>query len=94
MTVKGNRKHIMLLAYMKIMEFKFERIHKFVYMGSLITNSNEIQEAIITLLLKGNKCYFRIKIHLISQSITRKTKIRIFKLLLRLILMYGEETWT
>jgi hypothetical protein len=76
------------------MEFKFERIYGFVHLGSLVTNSNEIQEALITQLLKGLKCYCGTKIHLISQSATRKTKIRIFKLLLRLILMYGEETWT
>lgn len=79
---------------MKIMEFKFERIHGFVHLGSLVTNSNEIQEALITQLLKGYKCYCGTKIHFISQSTTRKTKIRIFKLFLRLVLMYGEETWT
>jgi hypothetical protein len=77
MTVKGNRKHTMVHAYMNIVEFKFERIHGFVHLGSPVTNSNEIQEALITLLLKGYKCYCGIKIHFISQSVTRKAKIRI-----------------
>jgi len=68
------------------LKVKFKRIH--VYLGSLVTDRNEIQEAIISLLLKGSKCYCGLKIHLLSQSVTRKTKIRIFTLLLRLILMY------
>jgi len=78
---------------MKIVEFKFERIHEFVYLGSPVSDRFEIQEAIISLLLRGNKCYCRLNLHLISQSVTRKMKIRILKLLLRLILMYGKETW-
>lgn len=78
---------------MKIMEFKFERIHGFVYLGSPVSDRNEMQETITSLLLRGNKCYCWLNIHLISQLVTRKTEIRIFKILLRLILMYGEETW-
>jgi hypothetical protein len=79
---------------MKIMEFKFERIHGFVYLESLVSERNEIEKAIISLLLEGSMCYCGLKIRLISQSVTRKTKIRIFKPLLRLILTYGEEIWT
>lgn len=67
----------MVWVNMKIMEFKFKRIHGFVYLGPLVIDRNEIQEAFISLLLKGNKCYCGPKIHLISQSVTRKTKIPI-----------------
>ena len=62
---------------MKIMEFKIERIRGFVYLGLLVIDGNEIQEAVISLLPKGHKCYCGLKIHLISQSVPRKTKIRI-----------------
>jgi len=37
---------------MKIMEFKFEIIHGFVYLGSPVSDRNEIQEAIKSLLLR------------------------------------------
>jgi hypothetical protein len=61
----------------------------------MVNERNEIQEAIISLLLKGNKwkCYCGLQIDLTSRSVTRKTNIWIIKIILRIILMYGDETW-
>jgi hypothetical protein len=42
MTAKGKRKQIMVEPHIKITEYRFERIHKFVYLGSLVNESNEM----------------------------------------------------
>lgn len=42
----------------------------------------------------ANKCYYGLNKHLRSRSISRKTKLTIYKTLIVPVLTYGSETWT
>mgnify|MGYP003623231221 CR=1 FL=1 len=54
---------------------------------------NNIQEEINKRILNSNKCYFAM-IHLFkSKYLTRTTKVRLYKTLIKPVLTYGSETW-
>lgn len=75
-------------------EHSFERVDNFVYLGSLITSSNLISEEIKRRVLVANRCYYGLHKHLKSHRLQRKTKLSIYKTLIRPVLMYASETWT
>lgn len=42
---------------MKVENHSFKRVSHFYYLGSILTNDNDIKVEIYTRLKKGNKCY-------------------------------------
>jgi hypothetical protein len=46
MIVNGKKIHRTAELYVKITGYKFVRVHRFVYLGSLIYETNDIQEEI------------------------------------------------
>jgi hypothetical protein len=72
----------------------FEVVKEFVYLGSLMTPTNdvslEIQRRIQT---DANRCFFGLRKHLRSSNLSRQTKFTIHKTLIRPVLLYGNGTW-
>jgi hypothetical protein len=79
---------------MAIDDTHFEVVKEFVYLGSLITPTNdvslEIQRRIQT---DGNRCVCGLRKLLQSSHVSRQTKFTIHKTLIRPVLLYGSETW-
>jgi len=74
---------------------EFESVKDFKYLGSVVeriegSNNAEIDER----LKSGNKCYFSMLNLFKSNYITRKTKIKLYKTLIRPVVSYGCETWS
>jgi hypothetical protein len=68
----------------------FEEVTTFKYLGSLITKKNEIGEEIKTRIAAGNRCYYGL--HLFrSRTVSRIVKIKIYKTILKPIVMFGCE---
>jgi hypothetical protein len=71
----------------------FVVVKEFVYLGSLMTPTNdaslEIQRGIQT----TNRCFSGLRKHLQSSHLSRPTKFIIHKTLIRPVLLYGSETW-
>jgi hypothetical protein len=65
----------------------------FVYLGSCITDDNNEYEEIQRRLMLAIKVSFSLVAVMRSGDIHRKTKIMLFKTLIRSVLMYGCETW-
>jgi hypothetical protein len=71
----------------------FEVVKEFVYLGSLMTPTNDVSLEIQQRIQTANKCFFGLRKHLRSSHLSRQTKFTIHKTLIRPVLLYGSETW-
>jgi hypothetical protein len=76
---------------MSIGGYKFEMVHRFVY---LVNGTNGVREEISRRLQNANKCYYDLQNHFKQRLLNRETKSRAYKSLVRPVLMCGCEIWT
>jgi hypothetical protein len=77
----------------KIAHRSFENVSQFKYLGTTVTNQNFIQEEIKRRLNSGNACYHSVENLLSSRLLSKKLKIRICKIIILPLVLYGYETW-
>jgi len=77
----------------KIDNSSFERVEKFEYLGTTITNQNSIQEEIKSRLTAGNACNNLVQNLLSSSLLSKNIKIKIYRTIILPVVMYGCETW-
>jgi hypothetical protein len=73
---------------------EFEGVSEFKYLGNIIDNKNRNNKCIKERIQAGNKAYYANLQMLKSKSISRRSKLQIYKTLIRPIVTYGAETWT
>jgi hypothetical protein len=71
----------------------FEVLKEFVYLGSLMTPTNDVSLELQRRIQSANRYFFGLRKHLQSSLISRQTKFTIHKTLIRPVLLYGSETW-
>jgi hypothetical protein len=81
-------------THLEVGAYKFNRVQKFKYLCSLLTQNNEIQEEIKARIHAGNKCYFGLNKLFKSRMLSKSLKIQLYRTLIRPVVMYGCETWT
>lgn len=74
-------------------DYNFEKVEKFTYLKSEITNNANEMEEVKKRIYQANKTYFAVLPIIKSRQVHRKTKIHIYKTLVRPVLSYGSETW-
>jgi hypothetical protein len=72
----------------------YKGVAEFIYLGTLISNDNNIQKEIQRHILAGSRTYFAAISLFRSRLLSRATKIRLCKTLIRPVVTYGVETWT
>ena len=63
-------------------------------MGTALTNPNYIQEEIKSTLKLGNACYYSVQNLLSSSLLPKNLKIKIYRTIILLVVLYGCETWS
>jgi len=72
----------------------FERVEQFKYLGTTLTYQNSITEEIKRRLMSGNACYHSVQNLLSFSLLTKNLKIKIYKITILRIVLYGCETWS
>ena len=74
-----------------IEKLSFENVEKFKYLGSMITNTNDIHEEIKRRIKMGNVCYYSLE-KMSSSLFSNKFKVNIKQSYT--VVLYGCETWS
>jgi len=77
----------------QIGEYTFEIVHSFKYLGTELNNQNNNHEEIKKRILVGNKCLNALSKCLRSKLLSKKSKMGLYKVIARPIIMYACETW-
>jgi hypothetical protein len=85
--VKEKRKDLVLG------ETTYKGVEKFKYLGCTVTDTNTREEEINIRTQNALRCAAALHKALVSKLLSRNTKIRIYKTVIRPILMYGCEIW-
>ena len=71
-----------------------ERVEKFKYLGTTLTNQNSIQEEIKSRLRSGNVCYQLVQNLLSSSLLSKYFNIKIYRTIILPVVLYGCENWS
>jgi hypothetical protein len=70
-------------SHIHIIDYNFERVSRFVYLGSLVNETNDIKEEISKRIQNSNRCYYGLLTHFKSCLLTHETKCRLHTTLVR-----------
>ena len=73
---------------------KFRQVLEFIYLGLSLNCNNTIEEVINVRIIIHNRTYFSHNNLLISNMLSKRTKVKLYKTFIRPIVSYGAETWT
>jgi len=63
-------------------------------LGTILTNKNSIADEIKSRLRSGNACYHSVQDLLSSKLLSRNLKIKIYRIIILPVVLYGYETWS
>jgi hypothetical protein len=92
-------RHTRMQTYGKEIEIekegmKTEEVKNVKYLGTTVTKDNLIEEEIKERIENGNQAFLANKMIFQSKLISKKSKIKLYKVLIRPVVVYGSECWT
>ena len=71
----------------------FERVKSFKYLGSRLTEENDTLSEIRERISHGNRCLYSLMKTIRSRTLSRNIRERIYRSVIRPVVMYGSESW-
>lgn len=78
----------------RIKHYEFKRVEQFKYLGSIFTEKNNVANEAAARIPAGNRCYYGLTKVLSSRAVSRRMKEGLYTALIRLVVLYGSETWS
>ena len=78
---------------LKVNDEQVDDVEEFLYLGALLDKEGGATKDIQQRLSKARQTFYRLQRIWDSNEISRKTKVKLFKTIVRAVLMYGCETW-
>jgi hypothetical protein len=75
-------------------KYTFQRVKCFSYLGTILNSKNMVTEEINRRIMAGNRAYFANMKLLKSTLLSRHSKVKLYKTLIRPVVTCGAETWT
>jgi hypothetical protein len=69
-------------------------VEDFIYLGTILTNKNFLQEGIKRKLKPENVCYHSVQSLLSSSLLFKNIKIKIYRTIILFFILYGCKTWS
>ena len=76
-----------------ITQTHLEQVKSFKYLGSIVNGNKSIEEEIKERISVGNKAFYANQDLFKSKLLTKNSKLRMFKTLVRPVVTYACETW-
>ena len=81
------------LSFILILNFDFEHVENFNYLGSILNADNKMNIEIAERIAKGSKVYYANAKQIKSKFLKRNTKMEIYKMIIRPVVTYSSEAW-
>jgi len=78
---------------LNINNLQIEQIPQYKYLGSIINVSNSIEEEIKERIVLGTKTYYANLKFFKSRLVTKQSKLKLYRTVIRPIVTYASETW-
>ena len=78
---------------LKVNEYTFERVGNFKYLGADINEDANSHEEVKKRLIATNRCYYGLLPLFKSKLLSRKSKVTLYKVLVRPVALYASSTW-
>ena len=78
---------------LKINNSYIEQVQQYKYMGSIINDSNSIEEEVKERIALGTKAYYANQKFFKSKLVTKSSKLKLYRTVIRPIVTYASETW-
>jgi len=82
------------IGYLKIKNYKFERVENFKYLGVILNEDNTNQIDLQERIKNANKTYFMLQKLFKSKNISKKLNLRLKNTIIDKVLTYASETWS
>lgn len=79
--------------HLQIGDKKFEVVEEFRYLGAIVNNKGNNSQEISSRIMAGQRAFYGLKRVLTSKNISRNAKVRMYKTLIRPVVLYGCESW-
>lgn len=79
--------------YFEVGHFKFEKVKSFTYLGSELNCHNDLSQEIGRRTTAASRCFYSLARQFRSKFLSKRTKLIIYKTIVRPVLTYAAETW-
>ncbi|PSN48468.1 hypothetical protein C0J52_11712 [Blattella germanica] len=78
----------------KINDYIFDQVQVFTYLGSKLNSENNVGREIKQRITNGNRTYYMYSKLIKSKMLNRELKLKMYKTLIRSVVVYGCVSWT
>ena len=81
------------LGKKRVGDIQIDQVKSFSYLSSTVNGNNTLEEEIRERIAKGNSAFYANKVLFTSKLVSRSSKLKLYWMVIRPVVVYGCETW-